>query len=501
MKIKHRALSLLLALAMVLTFMPAMAFAASDASTPVSISFSSTSPVDGYIGSTSPQIFKDGVSVTVKYSSGKSSTFKYVGEKGDEIYGDFYLNGDVTKDRLDGIWATTDSPIKAGNNQATLVYQYDESDYDKRVESHFTVVGTKNSDIKSVAFKQKNPLTVEYRNRYDWAYDNDKAQLGNELTVSYTNGDSRVYTYMENPEYAGDYSFFCKLQDEGETWYESAYPEFVFAKEPGDWSPGNSYKGDVYYDGVKADGAMTVSVNAVATPTGAKFVASGGKAINAMIGQDYLDLQGKGNKIIITYSDGTKRTYTFKNSREGFVYKDSKGNTDSIWGTITLNKRVKKGTNTAKGKISVWNGEDDKEYRFSISAKTKASKYYTFVIYRGYQYTGKKITPKVTVKYYNGKKIKTMPKSWYTAAPKKNTKIGEYSFKVNFKSKYQKKYGKSIKGFYEIEPKKPVIVSAEAGVGSITVKWKKFGAAERKNIDGFQISCHESCHECVFLAG
>ena len=488
MKIRQRALSILLALTMVLTFMPAMAFASSDAATPVDISFSPASPVEGYIGSMDPRIWNEGNSITVKYSGGKSSTYKYVEEEGE-----YYLNGDTTKDYLRDVWAYTDTPIKEGKNNAKLVYRFGD-DENGRIEADFTVVGVKDDEIKSVSFKQKNPLTVEYIDRFDWSYNCPKEQIGNELTINYsyvedgeTVDESRTYKFMEDPERAGEYGFYYKRQTEEETWYEDVYPDYVFAKEFQDWTAGSSYTGDVYFHGVKASGTMAVSVKKVPEPTSAKFIASNGKAVNATIGQDFLELDGKGNKIVISYSDNTKRTYTYKNSKEGFVYKDSRGHYDNIWGTIYLNKRVKKGTSTVKGKLWIWSEGSDKQIKLSLSAKAKASKYYTYVIYKGYQYTGKKITPNVEVNYYNGKKMKTMPTSWYKATPKKNTKIGDYSFKVSFKSKYQKKYGKSITGYYGIVPKTPVIGSVTAGTGSMTVSWKKFSASDRKNIDGFRV--------------
>lgn len=130
-----------------------------------------------------------------------------------------------------------------------------------------------------------------------------------------------------------------------------------------------------------------------------------------------------------------------------------------------------------------WEGPG--EIELPVSVKTKATKYYAYYAGKSYTYTGKTITPKATVKYWTGKKFKTMPKSWYTCTPKKGKKIGFYEFRIKVKKKYQKKYPSVIWAGYQIVPKTPTIVSAKAGTGSITVKWKKFSAKDRKNISGF----------------
>ena len=76
----------------------------------------------------------------------------------------------------------------------------------------------------------------------------------------------------------------------------------------------------------------------------------------------------------------------------------------------------------------------------NIYAKTKKVKWTATIAKKKYDYTGKKIKPKVTVKY-KGKKL---PKKNYTVKyPKYPVDDGKYKIKVTLKGKYK---GKKLKG-------------------------------------------------------
>lgn len=82
MKVKHRALAILLSAIMVLTFMPAMAFAeGGEAEEPTlelaaagftSVSYESETAPTGYIGTTNADAGVEGAVITLRYSGGRT---------------------------------------------------------------------------------------------------------------------------------------------------------------------------------------------------------------------------------------------------------------------------------------------------------------------------------------------------------------------------------------------------------------------------------------------
>ncbi len=90
-------------------------------------------------------------------------------------------------------------------------------------------------------------------------------------------------------------------------------------------------------------------------------------------------------------------------------------------------------------------------------------------------YTGKKITPKITVKY-NGRTLKKGKD--YKISYKNNKKIGTATITVTGKGRYS---GKK-KVTFQIIPKAVKLSSLKAGAAQLTAKWGK-----GKNIDGYEV--------------
>lgn len=511
MKIKQRSLSLLLSVVMVITFMPAMAFAAGESGerVPTGIKYKG----DNYyeINGTGDDVYyflnsfrDEGTEVDITWSDGSTEEyvvkpFEVKDKNGDITYESEYFlkseephivlnefDNECADNYLYGLDYSIDS-----SGMITVIYEYEY--YDEAGEEWVTLDvkdSFKGKTVKSFSYIG-TPLYYEKQGNEIWA---DIYKEGCKVKVEFTDGSTKTASCI---------NWGTNTDEEGYTYpiweyiYDGEEPEvitgpdgFKYAGNSLDFFPdfenATTSKLPVTFKEIKGE----FPLNEPPKPEKAEFVTASGSAVKSLIGKEFLsseDLSGKGNKFVITYSDGTEKEYVYKNKDEGFVYKNPDGGTEEFWGLIELKKPVPKGTSTVKGTVSVWDETSGKELDITIKVKTKASKYYTFVDYKGYTYTGKKITPKVRVVYYDGKKMKSMPKNWYTAKVTKSSKIGNHGIKITFKKKYQKKYGKSIKGDYGIIPKKPTISSVKAGSGSFTAKWKAFSKAKRKNIDGFRI--------------
>lgn len=93
-----------------------------------------------------------------------------------------------------------------------------------------------------------------------------------------------------------------------------------------------------------------------------------------------------------------------------------------------------------------------------------------------YKYTGKKITPKVTVKDSNGKKIDS---KYYTVKYYNNKSVGKATIKVTFKDLYSGTLTKTFK----IIPKNVTKFAVKKGKKSFTASWKK----QTKQTTGYQL--------------
>lgn len=393
------------------------------------------------------------------------------------------MNGDVNAETNDNFYADSDEYLHAGNNDGHLKYWYDE---DNCVECKVTIVGKTDGDIKSVKYTQKQPITVDYSDRWEWTR-NDKF-AGDELVVEDSDG-IKTYVNKKDPFNEGwdEYDFYDASRNEC-----ADAVSFVTAPQPEDWEPGKTYDVDVYYKGVKASGTVKVKVNSVPTPVKIEFAPAGDFVASSEIGEDYLGSYcffGEGNKFIVTWKTGDAtevKNYVCKEDKDGWVFCYTDGKSEEwFWPEIKLDKKIAKGTADYSGTAFV-----ESEYgttQLPISVKVSAEMYKAYAEFKTYSYTGKSIKPKVVVKYYDGSKMKKMPAKWYTCKPKKYKAIGGHSYVVKIKKKYQAKYGASFGGYWEILPKTPVIKKATAGTGSVTVTWTKFSKKLQKSIDGFYI--------------
>lgn len=257
----------------------------------------------------------------------------------------------------------------------------------------------------------------------------------------------------------------------------------------------------VYYvDGAEKylEGTLPIAEKVYPKPTKIEFVSSGEFAAEGMIGDDYLypyNFNGAGNKFVVTYDENGKsftREYVYYESGDEDGFRTADGE-DYLWAEIKLDRRLAKGTADYTGKAGI-----DSEYGeiwLPISFKAHAEMYKAYVEYKTYTYSGKSIKPKVVVKYFDGKKFKKMSAKWYTCKPKKYKAVGGHEFTVKIKKKYQAKYGQSLYGYWEILPKTPTIKKAtagSAGSGTMTVTWTKFSKKNQKGIDGFYIQISDS---------
>lgn len=202
---------------------------------------------------------------------------------------------------------------------------------------------------------------------------------------------------------------------------------------------------------------------------------------------------GEGNKLVVTYTDGSTREYVYNPDWEEFV--DEDGNEADFGADLDEQGiTLKKGVETPVV-FTYW--EEDYENDFSdrveFTVPITATKAAIELNWGGaFQYNGKvkKPTVKVTTVYGGA----TVPASAYTVYyPEGNTKaIGEYYFYIKLKNTndyfVEDNYDETQAwGWYQIIPKKPTAKKASSGKKRFTAKWKKFSKKDQKNIDGFYI--------------
>lgn len=112
-----------------------------------------------------------------------------------------------------------------------------------------------------------------------------------------------------------------------------------------------------------------------------------------------------------------------------------------------------------------WFSTDPKA--FSVNSNVKSS----------YVYTGKSISPSITVKTAKGTLKKNVD---YTVSYKNNKKVGKATVSVKGKGKYA---GVNRYFYFNIRPKAPTITSASnSSSNTITLKWKKATGAKKYEI-------------------
>ena len=324
-------------------------------------------------------------------------------------------------------------------------------------------------------------------------------QEGGKITVKYKDGTSRTAVCRKYGTSKGDgdpsdeYDYFWEGEEPVVKTEESGY---IHAENGLNWSGGLSIEADsstkatityreyFYNSSFEATGTVSISKKVYPYPKSVKFVPAKGFKASVLIGQSWFYddlLGGTGNKFVVTYSDGTTKEFVSKKYKEGkysyyqFVYHAGKKDAEFLYADYNLKSGFKKGATKVVGKTEIWSSEYNKYYKLSFTAPVKTSGYYSYAEYETYTYTGKAITPKVTVYVANDKgKMVKMSSSKYSYTAKKNKKIGVYHFNIKLKNKAdQKKYGKSIVCYYSICPKAPTGVKVTAGSKKLTVKWDK----------------------------
>ena len=486
---------ILLSLSLILMFVPAIAFAEEDLGKPLSISFKAAVTPQYYEGSTDQYIYVDepGNSLTVNYEKA-SKEYKYVryNETADGWSNGWFLNGDVSSE--DSIWFET----SLENGKVIISCEV----WDENAEDYKYLKCS--VDAKPYPY----PVSLSYSGAeltYYAGYDDIEGFYteGNKITVKNQNGTTDEYICKQFTDEYGDtvnrYFLDGKVEkNEDSDSYNYKYFELEIPDE-GIKSGTTEIKFSCseWYDTEEkvATGKLDVKEKKIPYPKSVKFVPAKGFTAKGLIGETWLGsevLGGKGNKFVVTFSDGSKKEYVavLRDYGDGdkhyeFAY-STPGNDDELYAypEITLKKGLKKGTNTVKGTLSMWVPDKEKDYSLPFSVKIKASKYFAYAVHYVYTVTGKTITPDVRVLVANDKgKMVKLSSSKYTYKAKKGKKIGSYSFKIKIKNKAdQKKYGKTITCTYSIVPKAPTGVTAKAGSKKLTVKWKK-----QSGVDGYNV--------------
>ena len=126
--------------------------------------------------------------------------------------------------------------------------------------------------------------------------------------------------------------------------------------------------------------------------------------------------------------------------------------------------------------------ELDEFVTVKVSVPVKATKIMPYVYTSEYSYTGKVITP--AFKVYDHRDNLIDPSEYTVEAPAAK-KIGWYEAKIKFKD--TEKYVDSIDAYYSIGPYTPKLTKVTAGKKKLTVRWKKMSAKQLKYASGFYI--------------
>lgn len=506
MKLKHRALALLLSLAISFSFMPAASFAA----VPEGVSTKKVVELkyDGFTeygtnedGSAYYKRFKDpGNRITVVWDDGSSDVYVCKPYERKDYIGVTLCGYKYFPENQEPHLTMDSDGNEQVDNAADFKYSIS-SDGVITIQYKYTYYDEENGEQTLTAkssFQGITPVSITYE--------------GQPFTYAANEGPAMVKTHVPDAKFIVTYSDGTSRTIVSKAWTysigdfekETVYSYFFENEEPiikggyDEWDVANgiiiNFRTDlatetslpVEYYNVKT--TVPIEADSYLTPVSLELIQADGSTVNAKVGQDCFsagDIGGKGN--ILRLTDAKGRVYDFSYYGENWwLFNDSRSSYSLRMYDIDLDERVPKGTNTVSGKVTVVNDEDQ-EFTLPINVKISASKDYAYVQQKSYTYTGKSIAPKVVVRYYNGKGMKTMPKSWYTSSVKRKSAAGAYEYKVTLKKKYQKKYGKYLTGRFYIVPKAPTIKSAYGGEGSLTVKWKKLSKSERRNVSGFVV--------------
>ena len=225
------------------------------------------------------------------------------------------------------------------------------------------------------------------------------------------------------------------------------------------------------------------------------------------IGQnDYISstaFAGKGNKFVVTFTNGDKQIFEFVEDEDDYGFIDKSSNRyahvtcDLKSQGITLQENVPTDltftfeycSDIDENGTKVWR---NKNFQYTLTAKTWA------VIPESKNgndrvYTGKVIDPEVTLKTVYGDL--TIPDNAYEVKTSGFKSIGQHRFKIQIKDtdKYKPLTytddGSVIWLDFQIRPKNLKRVKTHASKRGFNVEWKKLSKAEQKNIDGIIIEC------------
>lgn len=536
---KRKMIAVFLSVAMLLTFMPAMAFAAEveapakegvtaeakfAAAVPVSITYRDDN-ANGYVGESYFSLYNLGAEITLTYSNGSSKTYIYTEtpEDMEEYYDGFFLNGDVTAEELDidPINTCVDRPLKEGVNSGVgyLEYWYEDESEDGCIESNrIDVTGTVDEQVVSVTYEQKDPWIGSY-DLYDHSvyYDEASNIEGDKLTVvtkdySY-DYDEETGEETEIAETTSTYHYtacsFTEEYDDGEpyTYYQFvndedpedyAWPTFADDQHLEAWTPGSEHQVDIYFNGKKAEQTATVIVEDLVLPESVEFIPVEGFESSAYVGMTYVGTEilcGEGNKFVVTYTDGSQKEYLFvaNNDYYGF-FLDGVGSYDEgkeFYAFCELKEGLKAGVPTVLNFEHYEYIESKDEYaRVDFDYEVTASKYRAWADEQSLTYTGKTIKAstlkkKLKVEDSVGNTLKV--NTDYTLKLPKTKNVGVYEYMITLKDQ-DKFIDPIVWATYTVNPKKVTSIKAKSSKKKqLTVSWKKFSKADQKQISGFMV--------------
>ena len=211
---------------------------------------------------------------------------------------------------------------------------------------------------------------------------------------------------------------------------------------------------------------------------------------------------GKGNAFVVTIqsltrdADGTDTiayecTYEYtkvkegNNTVEGFFYFNPDTRKYERLDVIDepVEAVLKKGSNKVTLPFTAYAEGRTAPIRLSFTVTVNAGKYYTYGNWPIFNYTGKnlskkKFAKKLVIRDSDDNKI---PASAYTFKWKKHKKMGWYTVQINFKDK--NKYESPLTVDYGIGPKKPKLTKVKGGKKLLKVYWKRFSKKQLKKID------------------
>lgn len=520
MKKRNRVMAILLSLIMVLTFMPTIAFAGDNGSgsaasaaeetmdapkaskKPTGLEYTSPEPVKGIVRTEYYDVDVPGAEVVVKYSDGSAETYKYFFE-GD--YCGWYLKSDPSVEMPGWISGETAGRLALGDNERYVNYYTD--DYET-VSCKINVIGEENTDIVSVSYNHKGGNLagkVNYDDKKinylfdsdddeDDIYDKYRELEGDTITVVWAEGYTTAYTckFIEDEDGDGSYEFVENGTDED--GYSSIIPDFYDDQEFGKWTWPRGSKGEVTicYEGVVAPQKLYVDVPDYKVLESARLELADGFSPIVSVGERFEIATeaffGKGNKFIVTYTDGTEKVFNYSDTYGYFVSDDGK---DAWFGADLESQNIKLEKGVPVELEFDYSEEVDEDkgifdsitFRQTVTATKEIveSRFYT------YSFTGKAIKPRVVLETISGAKLASSECTY--KLPKFKT-VGEHFFTVKLKNtdKYMASDGSDMVGVnYIIMPKKPTALKPAAAKKALTVKWKKFSKMHQKSIDGFLI--------------